>query len=345
MLYVTTRSKVEVSTALRAMRETKAPDGGFYLPARIPVLSDDELAELWNQSGSEIVAQILNRFFNTKLTGAQVSSALGGELYGTRPMSHRIVFWELWSRTGRNWPDTLHALAELISQEPGAAAGTWLRVAAKVALLFALTAELRAEGRIGSEEKADLFVMSGDLIGLFAAWYAAQMGLPLGNVICCCNENSGIWDLICRGMIKLDAKRVQTPTPECDQVVPAGLELLLYASLGPEEAERFVRKAQQGGTYFLGAEQHRHLRRGLDACVVSSRRLGRVICNLYRTNGYLLCPYTALTYAGLMDYRSTKRRRSTALILSTKSPLDVSSQLAAVLGTEEKALRGHIRRG
>lgn len=327
------------------MRENRAPDGGLYLPARIPALNAEEVAALMAGSGGDIMAEIINRFFGTKLTGAQVEFALGAELFGTRPMSHRIVMLELWHRDGRRWADILRSLARLISQEPGAEAGTWLRVAAKVAMLFAAVSQLRREGRIAYEEKPDIFVMSGDLIGLFACWYAGQMGLPVGNVVCCCNENSGIWDLICRGQMKLDARRIDTGTPECDSAVAPGLEMLLYASLGAEEAERFVRQTEQGGTYYLGAEQHRHLRQGLDACVVSSRRLGGVICNLYRTNGYVLCPYSALTYAGLMDYRSTKRRRSCALILSTKSPLDLTALLAPVLGTDANSLGRHIRKG
>lgn len=345
MLYVTTRSKIEVSTPIRAMRESRAPDGGLYLPAKIPTLTAEEVSVLLPQAPREVAAVILNRFFGTKLTGAQVESALGAALFGATPMSHRIVFLELWHRDGRRWDDCLGSLAWLIAQDPGAEAGTWLRAAAKIAILFAAVSQLRGQGRIGPEEKADLFVMSGDMIGLFAGWYAGQMGLPMGNVVCCCSENSGIWDLICRGQMKLDARKIETAIPECDKNAAPGLEMLLYASLGAEEADRFVRQTGQGGTYFLGPEQHRHFRKGLDACVVSSRRLGNVVCNLYRTNGYVLCPYSALIYSGLMDYRSTKRRRSTALILSTKSPLDLSAQLAAVLGTEEEALRGHIRRG
>lgn len=343
MLYVTTRSKIEVSTPIRAMRELRAPDGGLYLPARIPALTADEMEALLTRPAGEIVAEILNRFFGTKLEGVQVESALRGQVISQTTMSHRIVFCELWRRDGQNWEAILRALANLITQGATSEAGTWLRVSAKIAMLFAAVAQLRQKGTMGPEEKADLFVMSADLIGLFSGWYAMQMGLPIDTVVCCCNDNSGVWDLINRGQIKLDAKIIDTGTPECDLTAPIGLELLLYAALGPEEAQRFVEKTGQGGSFFLGAEQQRHFRRGLDACVVNTRRLGAVIPNLYRTNGYVLCPYSALTYAGLMDYRSTKRRRNPALILSVKSPLDVAHALAPLLGLEEKALRRHIR--
>lgn len=327
------------------MREIRASDGGLYLPARIPALTGEELNGLLSKGGSEIVAQILNRFFGTKLTDRQIGELLRGDGVPSRHMSHRIVFCELWQRSGESWEEVLANLAELICGEGGVGAGTWLRVAAKVAFLFAAVAQLRQSGAMGHEEKADLFVMSGDLIGLFAGWYAMQMGLPLGNVVCCCNENSAIWDLLNRGQIKLDARRIGTGTPECDYVVPPGLELLIYAALGEGEAARFVEQLGKGGTYFLNAEQQRHLREGLDAFVVSARRLGDVVVNLYKTNGYVLCPYNALIYSGLMNYRSHTRRRCVAMIMSTKSPLTVIDRLAPLLGEEPDALRRKLRGG
>lgn len=327
------------------MWETRAPDGGLYLPARIPALSKEEVTALLAKSGAENVAEILNRFFGTKLTARQIGRILKGDAVSARRMSHRIVFSELWQRTGESWEEVLANLAELISGEAGIGTGTWLRVAAKVAFLFASVAQLRQSGDMSHEERADLFVMSGDLIGLFAGWYAMQMGLPLGNVVCCCNENSALWDLLNRGLIKLDARPIETGTPECDHAVPPGLELLIYAALGEGEAERFVEQLGKGGTYFLNGEQQRHLKQGLDAFVVSARRLGSVIANLYKTNGYVLCPYNALIYSGLMNYRSHTRRRCVAMILSTKSPLTVLDRLAPLVGEETEALRRKIRGG
>ena len=50
MLYLTTRDKFDTHTAYRALREDRAPNGGFYLPFRMPVFSAEELAQLKNKS-------------------------------------------------------------------------------------------------------------------------------------------------------------------------------------------------------------------------------------------------------------------------------------------------------
>ena len=67
MLYATTRSKVDTYTAQRALKEERAPDGGWYVPNSLMVYGPQELAELLDQPAGEITARILSGFFKTKL--------------------------------------------------------------------------------------------------------------------------------------------------------------------------------------------------------------------------------------------------------------------------------------
>lgn len=46
MLYVTTRTKQDTFTAARALSEDRAPDGGFYVPMRLPRLDRREIKKL-----------------------------------------------------------------------------------------------------------------------------------------------------------------------------------------------------------------------------------------------------------------------------------------------------------
>lgn len=346
MLYETTRSKVDVHTAQRALKENRAPDGGLYIPAQLPVFSREELSALLKQPSGGIIAEVCNRFFNTKLSQWDVEFVIGRQPFGLTEMSHRIVFGELWRNPRGSFDDTVRMLTDLLSTEVGVSEpGLWMRAAVRIAMLFAIFSQLRGQGTLKPGESLDVAVATGDLVSGFAAWYARKMGLPIGTIVFCCNENSGVWDLVCRGQMKLNAKVVHTDTPECDTAVPEGLELLIHALLGQEESEQFVRTMEKGGMYFLSSEQHRHFRQGLDACVVSGRRLGGVIPNLYKTNGYVLCPYSALVYAGLMDYRSISRRRNTALVLSEKSPVLHLDIISRRLGVDADKLRSQIERG
>lgn len=343
MLYATTRSKVETYTAQRALKEDRAPDGGLYIPAQLPSFSKEELAALWEQPCGGVLAEILNRFFNTKLSQWDVEFAVGKELFGLTQMSHRIVFGEVWRNPQGGFGELVQGLTELVSAEAGTVRpGTWMGIAVRVGLLFAIYGELRRRRILSPGDKLDAAVPTADLTAVFAACYARKMGLPMGTIVCCCNDNGGMWDLVCRGQMKLNAKVVPTNTPDWDFAVPQGLELMIYTLLGPEECEQFLKIWEKGSTYFLGVEQHRHFRQGLDACVVSQQRLSGVIPNLYRTNGYVLCPYSALVYSGLMDYRSITRQRSLALVFSETNPQDSLEVIAPRLGVSPQQLRDRI---
>ena len=96
MLYATTRSKVDTHTAQRALAEERAPDGGFYVPAAVPLYSREALEALLQEPAGEIVARVLNDFFGSKLGRLDVEFALSRKFFGLARISHRIVIGELW---------------------------------------------------------------------------------------------------------------------------------------------------------------------------------------------------------------------------------------------------------
>lgn len=340
MLYATTRSKVETYTAQRALKEERSPDGGLYLPAQIPVFTRDEIAGLLRQPSGAIMAEIINRFFGTRLSQLDVEFSMGKRFFGLTRINHRITISELW----RNAEDGIEGLADRITAMASAEMGVfetglWTRIVARIALLFASFGELTRDGSLSDGERMDVAVLCGTFEGPFAVWMAGQMGLPLGTIIVCCNENSAIWDLFNRGQMKLSDKTVSTDTPKCDIAVPHALELLIRSKLEWDDVEEFVSAWKRGGTYFLNPEEHRHFREGFYVSVVGSKRMKSAIPNLYRTNGYVLDPYGALVHAGLMDFRSRPGQRRAALLLSEYSPLASEQTILKALALSSAELR------
>lgn len=321
MLYATTRSKVATYTAQRALKEERAPDGGFYMPTRLPYYDRDGLLALLKEPAAQIVARILNDFFKTNLGKLDVEFALGKRFFGVTEISHRIVIGELWRNSDWSFDALCRRLAQRVSVEVGLAEpGAWMRIACRIALIFAIFGELYQRKMIPWFEVLDVAALTGNFEGPYAVYAARKMGLPVGEIICCCNENSGVWDLINRAQMKLNARVVPTMTPKCDMVVPEALELLIRDKLEWDDVEEFLELQKKGGTYYLSAEEHRHFRYGISASVVGESRVKLAIPNLYRTNGYILCPYSALVYTGLMDYRSRPGPRRAALMLSEYDP-------------------------
>ena len=340
MLYETTRSKVATYTAQRALKEDRAPDGGFYVPTTLPVYSRDRLEALLKEPAGEIVAQILNSFFKGKLSRMDVEFTVGKKFFGLARINHRIVIGELWRNADGSFSELCRRLTQRLSAEFGnAQPGTWMRIACRIAVLFAMYAELRRLGIVNADELLDMVVLTGDFEGPYALWTAKRMGLPMGQIVCACNENGGFWELLNRGQMKLNAKVQTTITPNCDTVVPAGLELLIRDKLEWDDVEEFLDTLEHGGTWYLSPEEHRHFREGFSAAVIGDKRVRLAIPNLYNTNGYILCPYSALVYTGLMDYRSHPGPRRAALMLTDYDPRACADTVIHALAISDRELR------
>ena len=152
-----------------------------------------------------------------------------------------------------------------------------------------------------------------------AAWYARRMGLPLGDVICVCNENSAPWELLHRGELRLSSDCASTRLPLLDIGLPCNLERLVSQTLGTHTAELYGAVRSRRGTFSLNPEQQASLRAGFSVSVVSADRPGALIPRIFSTSDYLLSPYGALVYGGLMDYRALTGEGAPALLLAEES--------------------------
>lgn len=331
MLYTTTRSEHDAYTSERALKEACAPDGGFYIPMQSLRYAPGELNALLEQSPNAIIAALMNHFFSCKLTERDLDFCLGKSIFQLHSMSHRITVAEGWRNPDGDFARIRRLLTERIAiNKRETPVGEWMGIASEIAMLFAVFSQMR--GSLEPGTKPDVAVLTGNFSGPMAAWYAREMGLPIGNIICCCNENGAAWDLLSRGEMKTNQSARKTATPRCDVGCPEGIERLIRGALGLEEARNFAFTREMGGVYEVNAEKHRLLRRGMYASVVSDRRLSRVIANVYATNGYILCPYSALAYAGLMDYRASTGQNGPALILSQTSPVQCEDAVAKAMG-------------
>lgn len=339
MLYATTRSKVATYTAQRALKEERAPDGGYYVPTAWPQYDREALEALLKEPAAGIVASILNDFFKKDLGKLDVEFALGKRFFGITDISHRIFIGELWRCSDWSFEGVCRRLARRVSSDLGAVEpGAWTRIACRIAMLFAFFGELYKRKLLPWFEEADVAVMTADFEGPFAAHAARKMGLPVGEVICCCNDNGGVWELLNQGQMKLGARVRPTMTPDCDRAVPGALELLIHDRMEWDDVEKFVELAKKGGTWYLSAEEHRHLRQGISAAVVGDSRIRLAIPNLYKTNGYILCPYSALVYTGLMDYRSHPGKRRAALMLTEYDPRQSRETVIRALAISDREL-------
>lgn len=333
MLYTTTRSDLDSFTPERALKEPCAPDGGLYIPMKLHRMDQQELAALMGQSTPGIVAAVMNYFFNTKLSARDIQFTLGNELAKLVDMSHRITVAECWRNPDGDFSRVQRLLAQRLAVDKRSTpVGEWLKVAVRIALMMALYAQLVREGKLHLGQSVDVALLGENFCGPAAAWYAREMGLPIGTIVCCCNENGAAWDLLRQGDMKTDMPVRRTKTPRCDISRPEGLERLIRAACGLNQAQNYAFTCAEGGRFELSAERLKQLNKGMYASVTSDIRLPRVMANVFTTNGYVLCPYSALVYSGLMDCRAATGRNGHALMICENSPLQCEDAVVSALG-------------
>ena len=345
MLYVTTTEKNDAYTAARTYLEDRGPDGGLFLPRQLPVFTQEELSALVQESFGERIAKILNIFFSTKLTAWDIDSGVGRCPVKAATMSHRILLLELWQNLDGSYEKMEKILAEKIRNDGNTHAhvSSWMRIAIRIAILFASFAELVRAKSVDWETNVDVSVVSGDLSEVATLWYARQMGFPVDNIICSCNENCAVWDLLNHGELKTDIQVLSTTTPMADVGLPVELERLIYGTFGWDGAKEYLNTCHNKGLYVPPAEEFDRLRKGLFSAVVSRARVDVLISSVYRTNSYLIGPYTALAYGGLTDYRAKTGESRTALILAERSPAQDAAVVAEAMGMTEEQLLTQLR--
>ena len=174
-------------------------------------------------------------------------------------------------------------------------------------------------------------MVSGDFTGPISAWYLRKMGFPVGNIICCCNENNQLWELLCHGQMRTDGAAVQTFIPEADIALPVNLERLIYGCCGRVETMRYLDCVSEGSVFTISESLLAEMRRGIYVSVVSSDRVETAIPNVYNSYRYLMTPASALAYSGLMDYRSKTGITGPAVVLCDDSPVCSADAIAKAM--------------
>ena len=327
MLYLTTRDKFDTFTASHAMKQDTAPNGGYFVPFKMPKI---DVQTLSGMSFGECVALVLNQFFGTSFTGKEVEFSIGRNPIRIKTAQQRTAIAELFRNLDGSYAKLERRLAAKICgcADSEVTITSWLSISIRIAALFGVFQELA-----DSDAPVDIALPCGDFRLIMAAWYAKEIGLPIGNIICACEQDSGVWDLLRQGQMR-------TSTQE---KAFAELERLICATLGVEEALKYFATCDEGGVYTLEAEDTKKLNNGIFCAVVSNDRVGNVISSVYRTNSCVLAPETAISYSGLMDYRAKTGESRAALLLADSNPADHASLIAGAMHITEKELRELLR--
>lgn len=115
-------------------------------------------------------------------------------------------------------------------------------------------------GELSSGEKLTVSVPTGNFGNILAAYFAKEMGLPIGTLLCASNENKVLSDFFHTGIYDKNRPFHLTTSPSMDILISSNLERLLYEVHKKEEdIERYMTDLRERGRYQIPEEMQEDL--------------------------------------------------------------------------------------
>lgn len=176
-------------------------------------------------------------------------------------------------------------------------------------------------GEIKNKEVINVVVPTGNFGNILAAFYAKNMGLPIGKLICASNENKVLYDFFTTGTYDRNREFVLTSSPSMDILISSNLERLIYRIAGnnSEKNQSLMKELQENGSYEITAEMKEQL---LDfyGNYASEEETASIIREVYREHNYIVDTHTGVAAAVYKKYQEETGDTAKTVIASTASP-------------------------
>ncbi len=207
----------------------------------------------------------------------------------------------------------------------------WGRLAPQIVYYFYAYFRLAEQGAVAWGEPVDFCVPTGNFGDILAGYYAKQMGLPVGKLVCASNKNNVLTDFIRTGTY--DARRTfyKTTSPSMDILISSNLERLLYHVSGSsEKVAAWMQELAQTGKYTVDVETLAKIQQNFAAGFAGDEEGAEEIRARFEQDRYLCDTHTAVAFR----VAETCRSAAPMVVLSTASPFKFPRDVLAALGTQ-----------
>ena len=197
----------------------------------------------------------------------------------------------------------------------------WGRLVPQIVYYFYAYFRLVEQGNVAWGQPVDFCVPTGNFGDILAGYYAKQMGLPVGKLVCASNKNNVLTDFIKTGTY--DARRTfyKTTSPSMDILISSNLERLIYTIAGQDAQKdaELMTQLKEKGVYEITAK----MKEGLKDFVggfATEEEVKETIHDTYQKTGYVMDTHTAVAAHVCAQYRKDTKDEKKCLVASTASP-------------------------
>ena len=204
------------------------------------------------------------------------------------------------------------------------------RLAPQVVYYFKAYADLVRCGRIQAGDKVDYVVPTGNFGDILAGYFAKQLGLPVGTLVCASNANDVLTDFIHTGCYDRRRPFYKTVSPSMDILVSSNLERLLFllSDCDAELVAKYMQQLREEGRY------EQKLQSEFWAGCCNDDGTAEAIHEVWQKHGYLCDTHTGVAWNVAQQYKAECQPKNPVVILSTASPYKFPVAVLKAIGGE-----------
>ncbi len=200
-------------------------------------------------------------------------------------------------------------------------------------------AKLLQNEEIVAGEEINVVVPTGNFGNILAAYFAKNMGIPIGKLICASNENKVLFDFFETGVYDRNREFILTISPSMDILISSNLERLVYMIAGcdAEKNSQLMKALKEQGVYEL-AEDMKEKLSDFAAGYATEAEVKRTIAATYKKTGYVMDTHTAVAASVYEKYRQGSGDARKTVIASTASPYKFSRSVMTAIDSNYDSL-------
>ena len=183
-------------------------------------------------------------------------------------------------------------------------------------------ADLLKQGALKAGEPMNVVVPTGNFGNILASYYAKQMGIPIGKLVCASNKNKVLFDFFETGKYDRNREFYVTTSPSMDILISSNLERMIYRIAGNDakQCAKFMAALTKDGEYVITDAMKAELSEFFGA-FGSEEETAVKIKEVYDKEGYVMDTHTAVAAVAYDKYKAaTGDDKTPTVIASTASP-------------------------
>lgn len=214
----------------------------------------------------------------------------------------------------------------------------WGRVLPQLVYYTSAYCDLVRDGKLELGDTLNICVPTGNFGNILAAYYAKEMGVPIGKLICASNSNNVLTEFLTTGVYNRNRPFHTTMSPSMDILISSNLERLLFAATQDDVQVRgYMEQLATEGRYEVSDRVKVWIGRHFAAGCCDDAQTQRVIRQVYEKYDYLIDTHTAVAFDVLDQYRRSTGDETPAVVVSTASPFKFCDNVLGALGHTEIA--------